>query len=306
MDDVAPPRPATSRPATSHPGASHPGAAHPEAMDQAARGSGTRAALRRVWGMVYRHLALYRRSWPRVLELMYWPILQMVVWGFVTAYLAGVQGNTASIAAGVLLGGALLWEVTLRSQMGFSISFLEEIWSRNLGHVFVSPLRPRELVAGLMCMSVIRVLTGVLPAILLAWLLYGFGLFSMGPVVVVFFAALLIMGWAVALGVVSLILRYGAGAEALAWSVLFGLMPFSAVFYPVAILPGWLQPVALSLPAAHVFEGMRAALMEGRIAWGHLAAAFALDAFWMAAMAWVFLRQFQWARVRGALLNIGE
>jgi ABC-2 type transport system permease protein len=265
-----------------------------------------RAALRRIWGLVYRHLALYRRSWPRVLELMYWPVLQMVVWGFVTAYLAGVQTNTASIAAGMLLGGALLWEVTLRSQMGFSISFLEEIWSRNLGHVFVSPLRPRELVAGLMAVSVIRVVVGVAPAILLAWLLYAFGLFSMGPVVVAFFAALLMMGWAVALGVTALILRHGAGAEALAWSVLFGLMPISAVFYPVAILPGWLQAVALSLPAAHVFEGMRAALLEGRIAWGHLAAAFALDAAWLAAMAAVFMGQFQSARVRGALLNIGE
>ena len=266
----------------------------------------TRAALRRIWGLVYRHLALYRRSWPRVLELMYWPVLQMLVWGFVTAWLAGVQDDTAGVAAGLLLGGVLLWEVALRGQMGFSISFLEEIWSRNLGHVFVSPLRPRELVAGLMAMSVIRVLVGVTPAVGLAWALYGFGLFRMGPVVVAFFAALMMMGWAVALGVTSLLLRYGAGAEALAWSVLFGLTPFSAVFYPVSVLPGWLQPVALSLPAAHVFEGLRAALLEGRVAWGHLAAAFALDAAWLALMGWVFLRQFQAARVRGALLNIGE
>ena len=266
----------------------------------------TGAALRRIWGLVYRHLALYRRSWPRVLELMYWPILQMLVWGFVTSWLAGMQGNPAGVAAGLLLGGVLLWEVALRSQMGFSISFLEEIWSRNLGYVFVSPLRPRELVAGLACMSVIRVVVGVLPAVGLAWLLYHFGLFAMGPVVVAFFAALLLMGWAVALGVTSLILRYGAGAEALAWSVLFGLTPFSAVFYPVAVLPAWLQPVALALPAAHVFEGMRTALLEGRIAWGHLAAAFALDAAWLVLMGWVFMRQFQSARVRGALLNIGE
>lgn len=265
-----------------------------------------RAAFRRIWGIIYRHLALYRRSWPRVLELMYWPVLQMVVWGFVTSYLAGVQGNTASVAAGVLLGGVLLWEVALRSQMGFSLSFLEEIWSRNLGHVFVSPLRPRELVAALMGMSLIRVLVGVLPAMLLAWLLYSFGILTMGPVVVGFFAALLVMGWAVALGVTSLILRYGAGAEALAWSILFGLTPFSAVFYPVAILPGWLQPVALALPSAHVFEGMRAALRDGTVATGHLLAAFALDAAWLALMGYVFLRQFESARVRGALLNIGE
>lgn len=263
-------------------------------------------SLRRVWGLVYRHLALYRSSPPRLIELMYWPILQMVVWGFVTAYLAGVQNNVASVAAGVLLGGVLLWEAALRSQMGFSISFLEEIWSRNLGHIFVSPMRPGELVAGLMVMSVLRTLIGVIPAMLLAWFLYAFNIFALGPLLVAQFAALVIMGWAVALGVTSLILRYGAGAEALAWSVLFGITPFAAVFYPVSVLPVWLQPVALALPAAHVFEGMRAALIEGRIAWGHLAAAYALNAAWIAGMGWVFLRQFQSARVRGALLNIGE
>ncbi|MBP0464126.1 ABC transporter permease [Roseomonas sp. PWR1] len=266
----------------------------------------TGSATRRVWGLMYRHLALYRRSWPRLLELMYWPVLQMVVWGFVTAYLAGVQQNTATIAAGVLLGGVLLWEVTLRSQMGFAISFLEEVWSRNLGHLFVSPLKPSEMVAGLAAMSVLRTLAGVGPAMLLAFLLYGFGIWTVGPVLVLFVAALMAMGWAVALAVTALILRHGAGAEALAWGVMFGLAPFAAVFYPVAVLPGWLQPVALAIPATHVFEGMRAALTDGRIAWDHLAWAVALDGLWLAAAAWIFLAQFHQARVRGALLNIGE
>ncbi|MFN3449923.1 MAG: ABC transporter permease [Roseococcus sp.] len=264
------------------------------------------AAAERVWGLCFRHLALYRRSPPRVIELMYWPILQMVVWGFVTAYLAGLQNNVASAAAGVLLGGVLLWEAALRSQMGFSLSFLEEIWSRNLGHLLVSPIRPAELVAALMAMSVIRTLVGVLPAMGLAFLLYAFNILAIGPVLVLFFAALIVMGWAVALGVTSMILRWGAGAEALAWSVLFGLTPFACVFYPVSVLPGWLQPLALLLPAAHVFEGMRAALIEGRTAWGHLAAAWALNAAWIAGMAALFLGQLRAARVRGALLSIGE
>ena len=263
-------------------------------------------AARRIWGLMYRHLALYRRSWPRVLELMYWPVLQMLVWGFVTAWLAGVQNNTASVTAGVLLGGVLLWEVTLRSQMGFAISFLEEIWSRNLGHIFVAPLRPTELVAGLVAMSMVRTAIGVGPAILLAFLLYGFGIWTLGPVLVLYFAALMAMGWAVALGVTALILRHGAGAEALAWGVLFGLAPFSAVFYPVSVLPGWLQPISLAIPATHVFEGMRAALLDGRLAWDHLAYAFALDLIWLGLAAWLFMAQFQAARVRGALMNIGE
>ena len=263
-------------------------------------------AARRIWGLMYRHLALYRRSWPRVLELMYWPVLQMLVWGFVTAWLADVQNTTASATAGVLLGGVLLWEVTLRSQMGFAISFLEEVWSRNLGHIFVAPLRPAELVAGLVAMSMLRTAIGVGPAILLAFLLYGFGIWTLGPVLVLYFTALMAMGWAVALGVTALILRHGAGAEALAWGVLFGLAPFSAVFYPVSVLPAWLQPISLAIPATHVFEGMRAALLEGRLAWDQLAYAFALDLIWLGLAAWLFMAQFQAARVRGALMNIGE
>ncbi|HXT78047.1 MAG TPA: ABC transporter permease [Acetobacteraceae bacterium] len=261
---------------------------------------------RRIWGLMYRHLALYRRSWPRLVEFAYWPILQMCIWGFTASFLASRMGNAAVIAGAALLGGVLLWEVTLRSQMGMSISFLEEIWSRNLGHVFVSPLRPWELVAALVGMSVVRMLLGVLPAILLAWLFYAFNLFTLGPVLVLFFANLMVMGWWVALGVISLILRHGAGAEPLAWGVLFGLAPFSAVFYPVTVLPAALRPFSLALPSTHVFEGMRAILLQGTVRWDHLAAAVGLNGLWLLAAALLFARQFRQARVRGALLSIGE
>lgn len=263
-------------------------------------------ALRRIWGLMYRHLALYRRSWPRLLELTYWPTLQMCIWGFTSSFIASRMGVGGQVAAGLLLGGVLLWEVALRSQMGAAISFLEEIWSRNLGHVFVSPLRPWELVAALIAMSAIRMTIGVLPAVLLAWALYAFNLFAMGPVIILFAINLMAMGWWIALGVISLILRHGAGAEALAWSVLFGITPFAAVFYPVSVLPAVLQPVALALPAAHVFEGMRAALDAGVIRWDHLAWAVALNLAWAGAAVLLFARQFRVARERGALLSIGE
>ncbi len=266
----------------------------------------TRVAARRIWGLIYRHLALYRRSWPRLLELAYWPVLQMCIWGFTASFLVARIGSPAVLAGATLLGGVLLWEVALRSQIGVTISFLEEIWSRNLGHVFVSPTRPWELVAGLILMSVIRTLAGMLPAIVVAWALYAYNLFALGPVVILFFVNLMIMGWAVALGVVSLILRHGAGAEALAWSVLFALTPFSAVFYPVAVLPVAMRPVALALPSAHVFEGMRGVLFEGVAGWDHLAAAFALNAVWLAGAAVLFAHQFRQARLRGALMSIGE
>ena len=263
-------------------------------------------APRRIWGLMYRHLALYRRSWPRLLELAYWPVLGMCIWGFTATFLTGRLGSGAAVAASALLGGVLLWEVCLRSQMGMAISFLEEMWSRNLGHVFVSPLRPWELVAALIAMSVIRMLIGVAPAVLVAWAFYAFNLFALGPILILFFINLMMMGWWVALGVVSLILRHGAGAEPLAWSVLFGLAPFSAVFYPVSVLPEVLRPVALALPSAHVFEGMRGVLADGVIQWHHLAWAFGLNILWLGAATLLFARQFHVARERGALLSIGE
>ncbi|MCB8874387.1 ABC transporter permease [Acidisoma silvae] len=270
------------------------------------------ASLRRIWGLVYRHLCLYRRSWPRLAELAYWPVLQMCIWGFTASFISGQQfthgtaGHGLLLVASTMLGGVLLWEVTIRSQMGVAISFLEEIWSRNLGHIFISPLRPWELLAGLIVVAFLRVMAGVLPAILVAYLLYAFNLFALGPVLVLFFANLMIMGWAFALAVVSLILRHGAGAEALAWSLLFGLTPLAAVYYPVSTLPVWLQPISEIIPATHVFEGMRAVLRNGHVSSIHLLAAFGLNAVWLLLASLLFASQFRAARSRGALITIGE
>ncbi len=263
-------------------------------------------ALRRIWGLMYRHLSLYRGSWPRLLDLAYWPILQMTIWGFTSRFFASRLGNHGAVTVGMLLGGVLLWETALRSHLGFAVTFMEEVWSRNLGHVFISPLRPWELVAALMGMSVLRTLAGVLPATILAALLYHFNLLSVGPVLVLFVANLMIMGWWVALACVSLILSHGGGAESLVWSVLAGLAPFAAVYYPVASMPHWLQPLVLALPAAHVFEGLRDMLARGVIDWGHLGWAAGLNLAWMCGAVGVFWTQFQSARRNGSLMNIGE
>ncbi len=267
-------------------------------------------ATRRIWGLVYRHVALYRRSWPRLLEVAYWPTLELLIWGFTASFFAHARPGTAAgagaLAGGALIAGVLLWEVTLRGQLGVTFTFLEDIWSRNLGHVFVSPLRPAEMVVSLLAVSVLRTVIGLTPAVLLAWFLYTYNLFALGPVLLLFFLNLLVMGWWIALGIVSLLFRYGAGAEALAWTIAFGITPVACVFYPLAILPAWLQPVALALPAAHIFEGMRAVVLHHQVPWGQLAAAAALNVVWMLIAIAVFGGQFRAARIRGALISIGE
>jgi ABC-2 type transport system permease protein len=261
---------------------------------------------RRIWGLMYRHLVLFRTSWPRLFEIIYWPMVSMLVWGFTSRFFAARMGSPGAVMAGTLLGGVILWEVCLRSQMGFSVSFLEEIWSRNLGHLFVSPLRPKEMLTAFAGLAVLRMLIGVVPAALLAWGLYAFNVLTVGPVIVLFVAALVFTGFAVALMVISLIMRHGQGAEALAWSVMFGMAPISAIYYPVSVLPKPVQLVAQCLPTTHVFEGMRASLATGRIAWHQLGWAVLIDLIWLAAGFVLFVREFRHARVTGALVTIGE
>lgn len=260
---------------------------------------------RRIGAMVLRYWYLLRGSWPRILELAYWPTMQMILWGYINQFMAA---NSAWVAqgAGVLIAAVLLWDVLFRGQLGVSVSFLEEMWSRNLGHLFVSPLRPGEWLTALMTMSLIRTLIGIVPAALLAIPFFGYSVFDLGLPLALFFANLIAMGWWLGLLVIALILRYGMGAEGLAWIVVFLLAPVSAVYYPVTVLPEWLQWVAFLLPSSHVFEGMRGVLFDGAVRWGELAWAVALNGLYMAAGVATFLFAFRQARVRGALLQTGE
>jgi ABC-2 type transport system permease protein len=237
--------------------------------------------------MLLRYLYLLRSSWPRTVELMYWPTLQMLVWGFMSQFLY-VNSSYVFRAFGVLLAAVMLWDVLFRGQLGLSISFLEEMWARNLGHLFVTPLR------------------GIVPAALLAIPLYHYSIFAMGLPLVAFFAVLLTMGWALGMAICGLILRQGMGAEGLAWTVVFTLSPISAVYYPVSILPQWLQHIAWALPSTYVFEGMRAVLFTGIFRADYLFTALALDGFYVTLGAAVFLFAFHDARRRGALLQMGE
>lgn len=267
---------------------------------------GVRASLTRMTAVFLRHFYLMTSSWPRVLELVYWPTVQVTLWGFIALWL-GRESHALAQATGLLLSAVLLWDTFFRSQLGVSVSFLEEMWARNLGHLFVSPLRPWELVIAMFAMSLVRTLIGVGGAAVLALPIHGFDITEpFGPLLVLFFAGNLLFGWALGLIIAGLVLRLGVGAESLAWALVFLIQPVSAVYYPLSVLPDWLQAIGFILPPAHVFEGMRALLLEGRLDGAALAFAFALNGLWMAAAATAFLLLFASARRRGLLLQVGE
>lgn len=272
--------------------------------------SGTSAApigfsIRRVAALVLRHVYVLRGSWPRLIELAYWPTMQMILWGFMTLFLVGKTSYVAQ-AFGVLLSGALLWDLLFRSQLGVSMSFLEDIWARNLGHLFVSPLRPIEMICALLTMSIIRAMIGIVPAAILAGLMFDYSILSLGLPLIGFFANLTLMGWAIGLLICGVVLRYGQGAESLAWGVIFALAPVSGIYYPVETLPAWLKAIAALLPSSYVFEGMRAVLTEHLARVDLMIEGFLINIIYLLIGLGGFLGYFRAARRRGQLLQVGE
>lgn len=262
-------------------------------------------SLRRISALALRYLYLLRSSRVRIIELAYWPTVQMILWGFITQYLAG-HSDVLNQAAGLLLSGVLLWDVLFRSQLGLSVVFFEELHARNLAQLLISPLRPIELIIALIAISLVRTLLGVGIAVLLAIPFYGFNLFSLGLPLAGFFFNLLVMGWAIGLLVSALVLRYGMGAESIAWAAIFALAPLCGIYYPIATLPSWLQPLSWILPASYVFEGMRAVLLDHAFRLDYLIDALLLNAAYLGLGIGVFLATVHNARERGSLLQSGE
>lgn len=259
----------------------------------------------RIWALVLRSWYLIRSSWPRAAELVYWPLVQMLMWGFLQLHLSSTSSYYAK-AGGLLIGAVLLWDILVRGQLGFAIPFLEELWSRNLVNLLMSPLKASELVLSLMLVSLLRLAIAVVPVFFLAYLFFSYNVLSLGIAFAAFFANLMLTAWALGLVSTGIVLRYGLGAEGFVWLVVFVFMPVACVYYPVSTLPYWLQPVALALPPTHVFEGLRGVVIDHTFNLQHMLVAFLLNVVALAISYWVFHYLLKRARVSGALLRLGE
>ena len=260
-------------------------------------------SLSRIAAMNARQWYVLRSSWPRILEIIYWPAISMITWGFAQMWIGQESGGALTVAASTLLGGVILWDILVRGSLGFSITFLEEMWSKNIGNLMMSPLTPLEYVLSLASMSLIRLFIGLVPVTLMAIWLFGFNIWSLGLPLVAFFLNLIVLGWSASLVVSGVVLRHGLGAEGMAWIAVFVLMPFSAIFYPVSVLPEAAQYVAFALPSSYVFEGMRALLIDGVFRADLMLWAAGLNLAYGAIAVLVYLRVLESARVAGTLLS---
>lgn len=261
--------------------------------------------LHRVGALILRHLYLYRRSLPRIMEIFYWPFLDLVIWGFITLYLARYQSEVPGFVT-FFLGALILWDVLFRSQQGITITFLEELWARNLMNLFASPLKPSEFLAATMAMSVMKVTVVSIVLGGCALVFYSYNVLIIGLWLIPFVLNLVVSGWIIGVFTTSLIMRFGQEAEVLAWSMVFLFQPISCVFYPMDVLPQWLKAIAWANPAAHIFEGMRAVLTSGEAPLSSLVWAVGLNGVLLVGVVVWFYRTIAYCKDQGLLVRVGE
>ena len=218
--------------------------------------------LRPIAGIVLRQIYLLRGSPVRVVPMVTWVAIDIVLWGFITRYLNTVSGSGMDFVP-TLLGGVLLWDFCTRIMQGVTTAFLEDVWSRNFLNLFASPLSISEYIAGLVITSVLTSIIGVIVMVLLATTVFHLQFFSMGLPLVAFLMVLFVFGISLGVFASAIVLRLGPASEWLLWPLPALVSPFAAVFYPLGVLPHWMQAVARLLPPSYVFEGMRG-LLAGR------------------------------------------
>jgi ABC-2 type transport system permease protein len=255
----------------------------------------------RVGVMVLRYVFIYRRSPIRLIEVLFWPTMSLLVWGFITTFIQRAAEGDLTRFITFLIGAMICWDILFRAQQGVSLSFLEDVWARNLLNIFCAPVRLREYVLATFLFGLLRVGVTLLFLCVLAWLLYHFNFFALGVALIPFIANLLVLGLTIGIVTIAIVLRYGHGAEPFAWALPFLLQPFSAVFYPVSVLPEAMQKVAWAIPCTYVFEGMRQVIRSGTMPWENLAWAIALNLVYLTVAMGLLIHMFNVARDRGLL-----
>ena len=259
----------------------------------------------RMYALSLRHIYLIKSSFPRILDLIYWPTIQIVLWGFISKFFT-LHSDFYNHTIGIILSCAILYDFLFRSSISFNMLFLEEIWSRNFTNLFVAPLKVSEIITALTATALLRTLIGIVPAVLIATPFFGVSLFSLGPTLILLFLSLYLFGITLGLLVTAGLLRYGPAFENIAWSSLFLLAPLGCVYYPLSILPNWLQMLAKGLPLVYIFEEARSILINNTVNYSNIISALALNLVYFISAVVIFYLAFSGARNKGTLINVGE
>ena len=259
----------------------------------------------KIFALSLRHIYLIKGSFPRILDLIYWPTIQIFLWGFTSKFFT-LNSTFYENTVVIILSAAILYDFLFRSSISYNMMFLEEIWSRNFTNLFIAPIKISEIIAALTITAIFRTLIGLVPAALLAIPFFGVSIFKLGTPLIFLLITLYIFGVTLGLLVTSGLMRFGPSFENIAWASLFFLAPLGCIYYPIEILPIWLQHIAKLLPLVHIFEEMRNILIYDIVNYYQILKAIFISFVYFVIGIIVFYLSYYGAKNRGSLINMGE
>ena len=259
----------------------------------------------KIFALSLRHIYLIKGSFPRILDLIYWPTIQIFLWGFISKFFT-LNSSFYENTVGIILSAAILYDFLFRSSISYNMMFLEEIWSRNFTNLFIAPIKLSEIIAALTFTAIFRTMIGLVPAALLAIPFFGVSILKIGAPLIFLLITLYIFGVTLGLLVTSGLVRFGPSFENIAWASLFFLAPLGCIYYPIEILPEWLQIIAKLLPLVHIFEEMRNILIYDITNYSQIFKAILISFLYFIIGVISFYLSYSGAKNRGTLINIGE
>ena len=259
--------------------------------------------INRIVALLIRYQNIALGSMPRLISIFYWPTVQILFWGFFTNYFYQINEFNIWSSLNVILSAVVLWDVLFRSQLGLSMSFFEELWSRNLPNLFITPIKDHEIIISLLLISFLRTILGLTPAIFFANYFFNFHLFELGLYLIFFFFNLTLIGWSIGLFVSALVLRHGQSFEELAWAIIFIVLPFSCVYYPLSSLPEIFSSI---FPTTMIFEEMRSLIFNSHVEYLNIIKIFCINIILLLLSSSFFLYTLNVVRKKGIMINQGE
>ena len=253
--------------------------------------------LSRIRGVFFRYYYTLLKGPHQLSDLFYWPLVDILLWGLTSVWIRS-QSN-APLLPLMLMTALIFWQIAWRGSIDISVNVLQEFWHRNLINLFSTPLKISEWICGTLLLCLCKLMVTVSFGALMVFVLYELNVFTIGWAFLPFAAVLLMFGWSLGFTAAALIIYWGHQVEMLAWMIAFLFAPFSAVFYPVEVLPAWAQTIAWLVPTTYIFEGMREMLNGGEFPTSYFLCSLGLNFIFLSLSIAFFKFMFERSRVKG-------
>lgn len=255
-------------------------------------------ALYRIKAIILRNFLRYRHNAMTFVDIIFWPTLDIVVWGTTSIWFAKNASNINNIALAIMTG-LVFWEMTLRAIYEISVGMINEIHERSLLTIFTTPLTLTEWIASTIITSMIRALVSALFCSSIIFIFYTTNVFSIGWMFIPFALSLIVSGWAIGFLGAGFIIYFGNKVQGMPWMLPWFAAPFSAIYYPLDALPTWMKYIGLCLPTSYIFQGMRSILFSNHMPWNLLTISLVLNIIYLAGAIFFFVYMFKKSKAKG-------